>query len=378
VLYVLYSMRILLTGGGTGGHIFPILAIVSQIKKISEGRGFKEPEFLFIGPKTKSTLESFKNLGIPCRFILAGKIRRYWSAKNFLDFFKFPIGLVQGLWWIFIWMPDIAFGKGGYGSVASVLISWIYRIPIILHESDAVPGLVNRISGIFANRIIVSFPKAKDYFSSKKTILIGNPVRSGILNGSRELAGQKFRLKPDLPVLFITGGSQGAQRLNEIIIETLPELLKRCQIIHQCGTNNYQWVKKETDLSLNESEKQYYHLYPFLKDEMKDAYAAADLIISRCGANTLAEIAALGKPSILVPLASAAYNHQKENASYFRRAGAATVVEEENLQPNLFTGLIFDLLGNPEQRQMMRENAGKLAKPDAAEKIAEEIIKLVS
>ncbi len=375
-------MRILLTGGGTGGHIFPILAIVSQIKKISQARGLKEPELLFIGPKTpclpagrKSSEGSFKNLEIPCHFILAGKIRRYWSLKNFLDFFKFPIGLVQGLWWIFIWMPDITFGKGGYGSVASVLVSWIYRIPIILHESDAVPGLVNRISGIFANQIIVSFPKAQDYFSSKKTILIGNPVRSGILNGSRELAYQKFRLKPDLPVLFITGGSQGAQRLNEIIIETLPELLKRCQIIHQCGTNNYQWVKKETDLRLNEGQRQSYHLYPFLKDEMKEAYAAADLIISRCGANALAEIAALGKPSILIPLSLAAYDHQKENASYFRKAGAAIVIEEENLRPNLFMGQIFDLLSNPEQRQMMRESAGKLAKPDAAEKIAEEIIK---
>lgn len=368
-------MRILLTGGGTGGHIFPILAIVSQIKKISQARGLKEPEFLFIGPKTKSTLESFKNLGIPCRFILAGKIRRYWSAKNFLDFFKFPIGLVQGLWWIFIWMPDITFGKGGYGSVASVLASWIYRIPIILHESDTVPGLANRILGIFSNCIAVSFPKTKEYFSSKKAILVGNPVRNEILKGSKEEALQKFGLKGGRMVIFVTGGSQGAQQLNEAILEILPELLERYEIIHQCGVGNYSWTKKETDLRLDKIKKQYYHLCPFLKEKMKDAYAAADLIISRSGANTLTEIAALGKPSILIPLSLAAYNHQKENASYFREAGASVVIGEENLQPNLFRGQIFDLLNDPDRLQTMRENARKLARLDAAEKIAEEILK---
>lgn len=370
-------MRILLTGGGTGGHIFPILAIVSQIKKNAKDRGLEVPEFLFIGPKTQSTLKSFKNLGIPCRFILAPKIRRYWSLKNFLDFFKAPLGLVQSLWWIFLWMPDACFGKGGYGSVAAVLVSWVYRIPRILHESDAVPGLANRVLGIFANQIIVSFPKAKNYFSSKKTILIGNPIRSEILTGSRELASKVFWLKGDRFLVFVTGGSQGAQRLNGIIIKTLPELLKRCEIIHQCGVDNYRWVKKEAVIRLSKEQQEYYHLYPFLKEEMKEAYAAADLIISRCGANTLTEIAALGKPSILVPLSLAAYDHQRKNADYFREAGAAKVMEEENLQPNLFAGLIFDLINNPGLLQAMGENAKKLARFDAAEKIAEEIIKLL-
>lgn len=369
-------MRILLTGGGTGGHIFPILAIVSQIKKNAKNKGLGSPKFLFIGPKTKSTLESFKNLGIPCRFVLAPKLRRYWSIKNFLDIFKTPLGLIQALWWIFLWMPDVTFGKGGYGAVASVLVSWIYRIPTIIHESDAVPGLANRILGIFANRIIISFPKAKGYFSSKKTILVGNPVRSEILGGSREEARERFNLKGDRFLLFVTGGSQGAQRLNGIIIETLPELLKRCEIIHQCGADNYEWVKREIEMRLNSEQKQYYHLYPFLKEELKEAYAAADLIISRCGANTLTEIAALEKPSILVPLSLAAYDHQRKNADYFREAGASKIIEEENLQPNLFTGLVFDLINDPGLLQKMGEGARKLVRLDAAEKIAEEVLKL--
>ncbi len=371
-------MRILLTGGGTGGHIYPLLAIVSQIKKKTQAKGLKEPKFLFIGPKTRDAQESFKNLNIPCRFILAFKIRRYWSIKNFLDFFKAPIGFFQALWRIFVWMPDVTFGKGGYGSVTSVLVSWIYRIPIILHESDAVPGLANRILGAFANRIITSFPKAQEYFSSKKTILIGNPIRNEVLEASKEKAYQTFSLKPGLPILFVTGGSQGAQRLNGMILEILPKLLKKCQIIHQCGSDNYDWIKRESEIRLNKEQQQGYHLYPFLKEEMSQAYAAADLIISRCGANTLAEIAALGKPSILVPLSSAAYNHQKENANYFRETEAAIVIEEENLQPNLFQGQIFDLLDEPERLQVIGENARKLAKPDAAERIAEETLKLVS
>ncbi len=372
-------MRILLTGGGTGGHIYPLIAIVSQIKKKIQTKGLEEPEFLFIGPKNKSTLESFKNLGIPCRFVLAPKLRRYWSIKNFLDFFKLPVGFLQAFWWIFVWMPDITFGKGGYGSVASVLVSWVYRIPIILHESDAVPGLANRALGVFSNRIITSFPKTSRYFfSSKKTILIGNPIRNEVLEASKEKAFRTFGLRPDLPVLFITGGSQGAQRLNEITLEVLPKLLKKCQIVHQCGSENYDWIKKDVEIRLNKEQQQDYHFYPFLKDEMRQAYAAADLIISRCGANTLAEIATLGKPSILVPLSSAAYNHQKENANYFRETEAAVVIEEENLRPHLFQKQIFDLLENPVLLQTMGERVKKLAKPDAAERIAEETLKFVS
>jgi len=371
-------MRILLTGGGTGGHIYPLIAIVSQIKKKIQTKGLEEPEFLFIGPKNKDAQESFKNLNIRCRFILAPKLRRYWSIKNFLDFFKLPVGFLQAFWWVFVWMPDITFGKGGYGSVASVIVSWVYRIPIILHESDAVPGLANRVLGVFANRIIISFPKTSRYFSPKKTILIGNPIRNEVLEASKEKSFQTFGLKPDLPVLFITGGSQGAQRLNEITLEVLSKLLKKCQIIHQCGSENYDWIKREAEIRLNKTQQQDYHLYPFLKDEMRQAYAAADLIISRCGANTLAEIAALGKPSILVSLSSAAYNHQKENANYFRETEAAVVIEEENLRPHLFQKQIFDLLDNPVLLQTIGERVKKLAKLDAAERIAEETLKLVS
>lgn len=358
-------MKILFTGGGTGGHITPIVAIKETLEKYNKGL-----EFFYLGPNgfAKGALEK-KN--IKCKFILAGKLRRYFSPLTFIDLLKFPIGLVQSLWYIFWFMPDIIFSKGGYGSITTVFASWLYRIPVVIHESDSIPGLANKILARFAKRIIVSFEEAKKYFPPPKTILLGIPVREELLQGSKEEGKKLFGIKSIKPVVLIMGGSQGAQKINEITLNVLPRFLEKCEVIHICGKKNF---KK---LEIENKNNQYYHLYPFLETEkLKHAYAASDIIISRTGATSIFEIAAVGKPSILIPIVNSASGHQAKNAQALARIGGAIILEEENLTMNMFLDAVFNLMDNPEKAKKIGEMAKSFYKPDTNRKIAEEILKL--
>lgn len=358
-------MRILLTGGGSGGHLFPLIAIARQIKKSAP-----DAEFLFIGPDTL-TMNILNDENIPCQFIFAGKLRRYASFNFIFDFFGFIIGFFQALWHILIFMPDVTFSKGGYGGLSSSIVSWLYRIPLIIHESDSIPGLSNKISSRFAKRISISFAETEKYFPVAKTALMGNPVREEILNGSKNEAKTIFNLTLTRPTLLVIGGSQGAEAINEFIYFMLPRLLNKYEIIHQCGANNYENAKKNT------SENPYYHLLPFLNEtQIKHAYAASDLIISRAGAGSITEISANAKPSIIIPLPSSASDHQKANAYAYAKTGATSVLEQANLTPNIFEDEIDHLLSSPELLAKMSASAKNFYHPDAAEKIANEIIQL--
>jgi UDP-N-acetylglucosamine--N-acetylmuramyl-(pentapeptide) pyrophosphoryl-undecaprenol N-acetylglucosamine transferase len=365
-------MRILFTGGGSGGHLFPIIAVARQLKKT-----FPESELLYLGPDDFGTELLIKE-GIKVKIILAGKLRRYFSFKTILDIFKIPIGFLQALWHVYIWMPDVVFSKGGYGSVPVVLVSWLYHIPILIHESDAVPGLANRFGGKLAKRIAVSFVTAEKYFPQKKTALVGNPIRIEITQGSREEAKQIFQIASEKSVILVMGGSQGAQPINEIILTILPQLLEKYEIIHLCGTKNYPDIKNKFSSIIQTTElSKGYHLYPFLEeDQLKYAYAVSDLIISRAGAGSIFEIAACAKPSILIPLPGAAADHQKENAFEYAKTGATVVIEQVNLTPHLFLSEISRLLNNPDLLQKMSDCARSFAKLEAGQKIAQALVEL--
>ncbi|MFA5746938.1 MAG: UDP-N-acetylglucosamine--N-acetylmuramyl-(pentapeptide) pyrophosphoryl-undecaprenol N-acetylglucosamine transferase [Candidatus Paceibacterota bacterium] len=365
--------KIVFTGGGTGGHVFPIIAVDREIKrKVPEGK----IKFYYVGAKDDFSHVFLPQEGIKTIFIWSGKFRRYFNIVSFFQnifdiFVRIPIGFVQSFFILFFLMPDVIFSKGGYGSLGTVIAGWLLGIPIFMHESDISPGLANRICSNFSSKIFISFPpKETDYFPLKKMIYVGNPIREELLKGTKESAKSAFELHSDKPVLVILGGSQGSERINEIIMGVLPEMVADFEVIHQAGDRNIQQVKKEADAFLKPEIKKYYHLFPFLSEsQLKDAYAAADFIVARSGAGTIFEVAAVGKPSILVPLPESAQNHQLKNAYNFARSEGCLVLEEGNLTPHFLLKKIKDAFLSGKVKTMAQK-AKDFAKPDAADMIA--------
>lgn len=378
-------MKVLFTGGGTGGHIFPIIAIAREIKKIqfsfSEQNKKSSLKLFYIGPKDPFGEIFLSQELIKVKSIFSGKVRRYFTPlallQNLIDIFlKIPLGIIQSLFHIFILSPDLIFSKGGYGSLPVVFVGWIFGIPIFLHESDVAPGLSNRILSKFATLIFISFPKT-EYFPASKTALVSNPIRRELLDGSKKEAEEIFRLKGGKPLILILGGSQGAQRINDSILSILPELLENFEIIHQCGEKNFKGIRAEVNLIMRKKQQkmEWHHLYPFLKEEeLKHAYKACDLVICRSGSSSIFEISALGKPSILIPLPEAAQNHQSKNASAYASEGATLIIEESNMTSHFFLNRLKSLFSHPEDLEKMRAGAISFSRPESAQKIAQNII----
>ncbi|MBX4200747.1 undecaprenyldiphospho-muramoylpentapeptide beta-N-acetylglucosaminyltransferase [Candidatus Parcubacteria bacterium] len=369
------STKILFTGGGTGGHLFPIIAVAREIKRLSDNPNI---QFYYIGPKDMMSSmilaqENFKIHGIP-----AGKIRRYFSFQNFIDIlFKIPFGILQSLFFLIIARPKLVFSKGGTGAASVLIAARILFIPIFIHESDTVPGQSNRLAYRWAKKVFISFPKT-EYFDLEKAILTGNPIQKELQEGKIDSAKEIFNLSLAKPVLLFLGGSQGAQPLNEFVLNNLNNLLATYELIHVCGKKNHAEVRAQSEAVLDKKLQPYYHLYEFLNElELKHAYKAADLVISRSGSGTIFEIAAIGKPAILIPLPSAAGNHQSKNAYAYAKNGAAVIVEEENLKPGLFMGKIQELISNSQKREAMGKAALEFAKPLAAKAIAREILEFL-
>lgn len=369
-------MKILFTGGGTGGHILPIVSLAREIRRIYPEKNL---QFFYIGPEDEFGEIFLSQEGIIIKHVLAGKIRRYtdWKslAQNLVDcLFKIPVGILQAIFYIFHLSPDLILSKGGFGSLPGVIAGWLLWTPIFLHESDIIPGLANRFLSKFLSKVFVSFPKT-EWFPPSKMILIGNPIRRELLNGSKEMAKKLFKLTGEKPVILILGGSQGAQRINDKILEILFKLLTNFEFIHQCGQKNFKEVKAEAKVMITEDLEKYYHLFPFLKEEqLKHAYQAADLIISRAGSGSIFEIAAFGKPSILIPLPESAQNHQIKNAYSYAKNKACLVIEEANFTPRFFLEKLKYLFSRPQELEKMGKAAKNFSKPLAAKTIAEYLV----
>jgi UDP-N-acetylglucosamine--N-acetylmuramyl-(pentapeptide) pyrophosphoryl-undecaprenol N-acetylglucosamine transferase len=310
--------------------------------------------------------------------ITTGKFRRYFSLLNFWDLLKIPIGILRGLWLVYSSMPDVVFGKGGYASFPVLLAARIFRIPVIIHESDSIPGKVNKWAGRFAKRVAISFPETAKYFPKEKTALTGIPIRKNIIGFTPEEGREIFALESGLPTILILGGSQGAQKINEAVLQALPELIKHFQIIHQCGPLLEKETLERANVVLENSIfKKRHHLFGFLDDaRLRNAASVADLAISRAGGSGIYEIATWGLASIIIPIQKSAQDHQKENAYNYAKTGAAVVIEENNLSPHVLLSEIQRLMANQTERERMGEAAKKFAKPDAARKLAQTIINL--
>lgn len=369
-------MRIALTGGGTGGHIFPILAVVREIKKQA---GEKEDvEFLFLGPDGELERGAMEKEFIPMKKIQCGKLRRYFSPLYFLDVFKIPFGFLQSLWHLLVFMPDTVFAKGGYASVPVAAAAWIYRIPILIHESDVVPGLANQLMARIARRVAVSFSGSEKFFPERKVFLSGNPIREELVRGNKEEGQKIFSLRPDKKTILVIGGSQGARVINRAIVALLPKIIKKWQVIHVTGKKGYESVISEAGRLGIKSGHEGFKVYPFLSEELPHAFAVADLVVSRAGAVTLTEIAANSKPAIIIPIKESANNHQQQNAFAFSQAGAAVVLEQENLGENILFERIAKLAENEGLRFELSERIKKFYNPEAAKVIAGEITKIAS
>ncbi len=368
--------RILLTAGGTGGHIYPTLAVAEELKRI----GRDDVTLYFIGPKSPFE-NTFRELSIPVKHVAGAKLRRYFALENFIDVPKFCWSIIQALAKVFRIMPDIVFSKGGPGTLAVIIAARWYRIPVVLHESDSVPSLNTRLAARFARLICLSFESTKDYFRKREVLFTGNPVRRELLQNlpTKQQAAAHFKLAPDISTLLVLGGSQGAASINNFVVNHMPELLDVYQVIHQTGEQN----KKQTEIEAGAVLRKHpglaerYRCYGSLDvTELKHAFALADIVLSRAGAGIF-ETAAFGKPSILVPLEGSANNHQKMNAYQYAQGGTrAVVIEESNFSSfNIVNEQIQNILKSRERYGAMSVAALRFAKPDAAQQVAGEIMR---
>jgi len=289
------------------------------------------------------------------------------------DFFHFVRGYFQAREIIAEYDPDVVFAKGGYVSLPVGLAAHSLHYPLVIHESDSIMGMANKLLAKRADKICVSYPiKSYKDLDREKLVYSGNPVRADIYGGKKEAAVKEFGLDPKVPTIMVIGGSQGSLIINQIISESLKDLLVKYQVIHVAGERDYDWLGFQASKLDPEARKRYY-LFNFLSGNLKDAYAASDLVISRAGNNVIAELSALRRPTILIPLASSANSHQLSNAKIVSRMGAAMLLLQENLSSKVLIRKVDYLFDNPEEMVSMSEKIATLATPDAAKIVATEI-----
>lgn len=371
-------MKILLTGGGTGGHFYPLIAVAEELNETAKENRLLKPDLYFMsnGPFDEALL--YEN-NIKFVSVSAGKIRRKKTIENiilnFFDLFKTLIGVITAIWKVFLIYPDVIFGKGGYASFPALFAGRLLMIPIVIHESDTKPGKVNKWAGKFARKVAISYPEAISYFKAEKTAYTGNPIRKETLEPLSAESHEFFNFDPNIKTILILGGSTGARFLNESIMDVLEELVKKYQIIHQVGVNNTSIIQETSKVVLQDSpNKDRYRLYPYLDlVNLRRSAGVADIIISRAG-STIFEIASWAKPAIIVPIPEPTSHDQRSNAFAYARSGSAVVIEEKNMSAGVLMSEIDRILSNPQEIQKMTDSAKNFARRDAAEIIAKEII----
>lgn len=372
-------MKIVFTGGGTGGHFYPIIAVAERVNQIIDRENILGAKLYYISDSPYDKQMLFEN-GLLYEEIKTGKMRTHFSFKgfflNFLDIFKIISGIINAIFKVFSIYPDVVFGKGGYASFPTIFAARILGIPVVIHESDGAPGRVNKWAGHFAKKVAVSFVETADYFPKAKVAWTGQPIRIEIEHPAvRVEALDYFKLEAEVPVILVLGGSQGAELINNTILDALPRLVDNYQIIHQTGIKNFKMVKDMAEVVLTDHKhKLRYTSMPFLNPlSLKMAAGAATVVVSRAG-SMLFEIASWGVPSILIPIKNSNLDHQKKNAFNYARAGACSVIEEINMTANILIGEVERMTGDKASYEAMAQNAKLFNKPDAAMKIARALV----
>ncbi len=370
--------KFIFTGGGSGGHTMPALAMIQELKDYSKNKKI-ECSILYIGSNNGVENELAKNYNIKYQSISTGKLRRYLSIKNFFDVFKIIKGISQSKKIIKNFAPDILISTGGFVSVPPVIAAKKQNVPIIIHEQTINAGLANKIASKFANIIALTFEEGKKYFPKKNTVLTGIPLRKKLFKGSKKEALKKLKLNKSLPVIYFTGGGLGCHILNTTAIKILPKLLEKANVVFQTGKalnkKDFFEMKKFRE-SLNIKKKNRLIIFNFINNELPDIYALADLVIARSGAGTVNELMALNIPAIFIPLAIATKNEQLKNAKFVEKINGGIIIEEKKLSPELLLKKINEILFTDKIKRM-KENLKKQKLQDGAKNMINLIFNLL-
>jgi UDP-N-acetylglucosamine--N-acetylmuramyl-(pentapeptide) pyrophosphoryl-undecaprenol N-acetylglucosamine transferase len=357
---------VVIAGGGTGGHTSPGLAVAALLRE-------RSITCAWIGSRAGIEAQRVPPTGLHYIAISTGKLRRYWAWQNVGDLaVNVPMGLLGAVQALRALRPKVVFGTGGFVALPVMVAAAVLRVPIVLHEQTAVPGLANRIGAWFARRIAVTFPDRTGSFPTSRVVVTGNPLRPELRAGSRSGAIARWELDPALPLVYVTGGALGAHRINRVVGEALPALLARVQIIHQCGENSTtgdrQWLEARR-AALPAGLARRYTVVPYVGAELAEIYAAVALAVARAGAGTVNECCQLGVPALYVPLPGTSGDEQTANARLVERAGGAVVLPQSELTAERLTREVQALVAEPARLKQMGEHARTLAVPDAAERI---------
>ncbi|HUQ30338.1 MAG TPA: UDP-N-acetylglucosamine--N-acetylmuramyl-(pentapeptide) pyrophosphoryl-undecaprenol N-acetylglucosamine transferase [Candidatus Paceibacterota bacterium] len=373
-------MTIVFTGGGTGGHFYPLIAIAEAMRDTVREKRLIDPKLYFLAPAPFDEKSLFEH-GILFVKIPAGKHRRYASFENVTGMFTSFFGVLTALITLFRIYPDVVVSKGGYGSVPTTVAARFLRIPVIIHESDAKPGRANLYASKWARHIAISFPSAAHYFPTdvqNKIARTGIPIRKSLTQIEPEGARQYLGLEPGVPTIVVLGGSLGSVRINENIVSALPDLVSFATVIHQTGRDHLAQVQNlASEVLRGNPHANRYKPFDYLNElSMQRVAGVADVVISRAGSGAINEIAIWKKPAILIPIPEEVSHDQRTNAYTFAETGAAIVIEEANLTPHILASEAKRIATSPELAKSMGERAGDFADPDAARILAEEALSI--
>ena len=373
-------MKIVFTGGGTGGHFFPIIAVAEAVQDLAREQRLLAPSLYYVAPSPYDLQALFEN-SIEYVECPAGKMRRYFSLANFTDIFVTLWGTVRAFFILLNILPDVVFSKGGFASVPIVLAAHLLRIPIVIHESDSKPGKANLLAAKYAYRIAVTFDSSISLFPPKtqsKIARTGIPIRKALATTLPEGAAEELQLDTSVPTILILGGSSGSKRINEMVLQALPDLVPFANVIHQTGKDLFTETEGTAKVILEgNTDVGRYHAFPFLtRDALRQAAGAASLVVSRAGATSITEISLWHKPSILIPIPESISHDQKTNAYAYARTGAAVVLEEHNMTPHILASEARRILSDHALSAAMQAKSMTFANTDAARLIATELLRI--
>jgi UDP-N-acetylglucosamine--N-acetylmuramyl-(pentapeptide) pyrophosphoryl-undecaprenol N-acetylglucosamine transferase len=371
------GVNLVIAGGGTGGHVLPALAVISELR-----RRESLAEVLWIGSTDGHEHQAAQDAGIPYVAIPTGKLRRYLSLQNLTDAGRIPLGIVAARRILRRAKPQVVLSTGGFVSVPTVMAARGIA-PVITHEQTAIVGLANRINARFADVLAISYAETEAEAGRfhRHVALTGNPVRTSLTLGDRARGLQWMGFVDDLPVLYVTGGARGASPLNQRIAARLTQILERWQLLHQTGpaSANDDAANLVTQrAALPQHLQRRYKIVEFIRDDLPNVYAATDLVIGRAGAGTVAELALVGKPAILIPLPGAGGDEQARNARVLVNAGGAVMLQQDDATPDRLLETCLAILDDPGRRQQMSDAARSVAQPEAASKLADLVLELAA